>query len=249
MTLQEHLQELRSRFMVVAAFFIIAVASCYYFSREIYDFLLIPFTSIIADNNDYRMIFTNPAEAFFSYVKLAFIAAFFFTAPILLIQIYLFLAPALYKNEKKFIIGLLSSCPTLFFCGAIFAYYYILPLAFEFFLNFESRNLDQSNKIAVELEIRISEYLAFTKNILFGFGFAFQLPVALFALVKFGIISVNTLSSKRKYWIIFFFLISAILTPPDVVSQVAMAMLMVGLFEGAILLLKIFTKNQITKNC
>ena len=244
MTLQEHLQELRSRFMVVAAFFIVAIVACYYFSAEIYEFLLVPFSSAIANDEDYRLIFTNPAEAFFSYVKLAFIAALFFTTPIFLMQIYLFLAPALYKNEKKFILGLLSSCPTLFFCGAIFAYYYILPLAFEFFLNFENRDLTGNDKIAVELELRISEYLAFTKNILFGFGFAFQLPVALFALVKFGVISVNNLTSKRKYWIILFFLISAILTPPDVVSQIAMALLMIGLFEGAILMLKIFAKNQ-----
>ncbi len=239
MTLQEHLQELRLRLLIAFAFFIIAFCCCYYFSQQIYNFLLMPFSQSITNKEDYRLIFTSPAEAFISYIKLSFISAVFFTTPIFLTQIYFFLAPALYKNEKRFIITLLTSSPLLFFCGAIFAYYYILPLAFNFFLNFENRNLANSSQIAIELEVRISQYLSFTKNIIFGFGFAFQLPLILFSLIKFKIISISTLTSKRKYWILLFFLISAILTPPDVLSQIAMAALMIILFEGVIILTKI----------
>jgi len=242
MTLQEHLQELRSRLFMVAIFFALALGACYYFSQEIYNFLLIPFGNVTTNKEDYRLIFTSPAEAFISYLKLSFLSAIFFTTPIFLIQTYLFLAPALYKNEKKFITILLTISPLLFFCGAIIAYYYILPLAFNFFLNFENRNLANSSQIAVELEVRISEYLSFTKNIIFGFGIAFQMPILLLSLIKFKIISLSSLTSKRKYWILSFFLISAILTPPDILSQIFMASLMIILFEGMIFLTKFFEK-------
>ncbi len=240
MTLQQHLQELRFRLVLVGIFFILSFGFCYYFSREIYNFLLLPFSNSVANHQDYRLIFTSPAEAFISYLKLAFLSAIFFTTPIFLIQSYLFLAPALYKNEKKFVISILTASPLLFFLGAIIAYYYILPLAFKFFLNFENRQLIDASKIAIELEIRVSEYLGFSKNIIFGFGLAFQLPIILFSLVKFKIITLESLTKKRKYWIAAFFLVSAILTPPDIMSQIALAILMILLFEAMILLARIF---------
>lgn len=242
-TLKYHITELKLRLVISIISFIIAFIICYYFCEEIYKFLLIPFANIIAENNgNYRLIYTNPAEAFTTYLRLSLWSAIFLTAPIFLNQFYLFLAPALYKNEKKYALSIIIGSPALFLLGSLMAYFFIAPLALKFFLSFEAVNFGASN-LQLQLETRISEYLKLIINLIMGFGIAFQLPLILLLLLKFKIISVKFLAQKRRYWIVIIFIISAILTPPDVVSQVLLALPMILFFEIVILIAKRWDKS------
>lgn len=242
MSLQQHLLELKNRVIFSVIFFGISCAICYFFAQEIYQFLLQPFIEISANQNR-RLIYTSPAEAFVTYVKLSFSAGLFFSLPIFLSEIYLFLAPALYKNEKKNVLLIFFFAPFLFLCGAIFAYYFILPLALKFFASFEAQGLAGSGNFSIQLETRLSEYLKFVSNLLLGFGVAFQLPILLLFLIKLDCLSVNGLRQKRRYWIVIIFVIAAILTPPDVVSQLSLAALLILFFEIVILIGKNFNKK------
>jgi sec-independent protein translocase protein TatC len=242
-TLTGHLTELRNRLIYCVIALLLCFAACYYFADQIYNFLLQPLQKAIA-NGEKRMIYTSLLEGFLTYVKLSFTAAFFFAFPFIAAQFYLFLAPALYKKEKKFTLRLLFYCPFLFFLGASMVYFMVMPMAFEFFLSFE--NLNPQNGLPIELEAKISEYLSLITWLIFAFGIAFQMPLLIICLVKFGLISVQTLQQKRKYWIVIIFAIAAIITPPDILSQFALALPMMALYEMAILAcLKI---NKKTKN-
>jgi sec-independent protein translocase protein TatC len=164
--------------------------------------------------------------------------------PIFITQIYLFLSPALYKNEKKNIFFLFFSSPFLFFCGAIFAFFLVLPQTLEFFASFEYHSIAAQSSFTIQLETKISEYLNFVANLLFGFGIAFQLPILLLFLIKYDCLSTNDLRSKRKYWIVMIFILSAILTPPDVLSQISLAILLILFFEIVILIGNNFNKKK-----
>lgn len=240
MTLQNHLSELRRKIIFCTIFFFITFFLCYFFVEEIYRFLLQPFIEISLHQENRRLIYTSPAEAFVTYLKLSFYSALFFSFPIFASQFYFFISPGLYKNEKKNILLILFFCPFLFLFGAFLAYYFILPLALNFFLSFEIQGSMTSMPIA--LEARISEYLRLVINLLFGFGIAFQLPIMLIFLIKVGLLSNEDLKSKRRYWIVAIFVIAAILTPPDVLSQLSLAIPMIFLFEIAILVSKNFNK-------
>jgi sec-independent protein translocase protein TatC len=241
MTLQEHLRELRSRIIFSVIFFCVTFVTCYFFAEEIYKILLQPFIEISNQQNR-KLIYTSPAEAFLTYLKLSFSSALFFSAPIFLAEIYLFLSPALYRNEKKNILLIIFFSPFLFLCGAIFAYFFILPLALQFFASFETQGLIGSANFSIQLETRLSEYLSFVSNLLLGFGIAFQLPILLLLLIKLDLLSVNDLRRRRRYWIVIIFILAAILTPPDVVSQLSLAVLLILLFEIAILIGQKFNK-------
>ncbi len=236
MTLQEHFQELRRRIIFSVMFFLFSFVACYFFSKEIYNFLLQPFLEISRENQNRKLIYTGPAEAFMTYLKLSFYSAIFFSFPIFAAEIYLFLSPALYKNEKKNILLIFFSSPFLFLCGAIFAYYFILPVALQFFASFETQGFAAYTNFSIQLETRLSEYLNFVINLLFGFGIAFQLPILLLLLIKVGCLSANDLRRKRRYWIVIIFVVAAILTPPDVMSQMSLAILLIILFEIVILI-------------
>jgi len=244
LTLQEHFAELRQRIIFSLIFFIIAFSFCYFFSEKIYEFLLQPFADISQNNQNRKLIYTSPSEAFITYLKLSFTSSLFFSFPIFAAEIYLFLAPALYKNEKKNILLIFFFAPFLFLCGAIFAYYFILPLALNFFSSFEIQGSAASSSLPIFLETKISEYLNFVTNLLFGFGIAFQLPILLLFLMKVGCLSVNDLRSKRKYCIVIIFIVAAILTPPDVLSQISLSVLLILLFEIAILIGKNFNNKK-----
>jgi len=146
------------------------------------------------------------------------------------------LAPALYKKEKKIILLTLFFAPFLFLCGAALAYFFLLPITFKFFLSFEVQGLMHSSQIPIQLETKISEYLNLIIDLIFSFGIAFQLPILLLFLIRFGFLSVNDLRIKRKYWIVIIFIVAAILTPPDVLSQISLAIPMIFLFEIVILI-------------
>lgn len=241
MTLQQHLRELRQRIIFSVIFFCVAFIFCYFSAQKIYEILLQPFIEISNQQNR-KLIYTSPTEAFATYLKLSFSSALFFSAPIFLSEIYLFLSPALYKNEKKNILLIIFFSPILFLCGAIFAYFFILPIALQFFASFETQGFVGSSSFSIQLETRLSEYLNFVENLLLGFGVAFQFPILLLLLIKLDLLSANDLRRKRRYWIVIIFVVAAILTPPDVVSQLSLAVLLILLFEITILIGQKFNK-------
>ncbi|MDX2082803.1 MAG: twin-arginine translocase subunit TatC [Rickettsiales bacterium] len=242
MTLQKHFEELRHRLIFSLIFFFIAFGLCYFFSTEIYNFLLQPFVEFSLDHQNRKLIYTSPSEAFITYIKLSFYSALFFSFPIFASQFYFFVAPGLYKNEKKNILLILFSSSFLFLFGAIFAYYFILPVAIQFFASFEIQGSAAS--LPIQLEARISEYLNLVTDLLFGFGVAFQLPILLLFLIRVGLLSANDLKKKRRYWIVVIFIVAAVLTPPDVLSQISLAIPMILLFEIVILISKNFNNKK-----
>jgi len=235
MSLGSHLNELKQRILFCIIFFIVIFIICYLFSSNIYQFLLHPFLEISQNLDHRKLIYTSPTEAFMTYLKLSLYSSIFFSFPIFFAEIYLFLAPALYKNEKKKVLFVLFFSTFLFLFGAIFCYIFILPMALKFFSAYENIGT-ATNEMPIFLETKISEYLNFTINLLFGFGVAFLTPIFLLFLIKSGVVKIKDLRNKRRYWIVVIFIISAVLTPPDVLSQISLAILLIILFEIVILI-------------
>ncbi len=235
-----HLRELKRRMTFVVLFFIVAFGISYFFSEKIYDFLIQPLKEAYEAENradSHHMIYTNLTEAFFTYLKLANFAAFAVTFPFLLTQIYAFLSPGLYENEKKVLLPYFVATPVLFLLGAMLVYYYIFPAAWKFFIGFEVT-------ANIKLEARVSEYLSLVTQLILAFGIAFQLPVLLTLLVRVEIINSRWLINKRKFAIIIIFIIAAILTPPDVISQIGLAIPMLLLYELSVFASKLIEKGQ-----
>lgn len=244
--LASHLAELKKRLFYVLIFFFLAFAGCYYFAADLYIFLLQPFVDVAKSRpNLATLIYTHPAEAFFTYLKLAFLTAIAVSVPVALSQLYFFLAPALYQKEKNLVLASTIPALILFTLGVLLAYFFVAPVALKFFLGFENVNL-VPKIIALESQIRISDYLSLMIHLLMGFGLAFQLPLILLMLIKLQLISVVTLQKKRRYIILVIFILAGVLTPPDVLSQIMMAVPLVLLFEITILLAKnlMFFKKQ-----
>ena len=238
-----HLSELRSRLVKSFIFLIIAFVICYIFSSNIYSFLVQPYaTAIIESNLDRRLIFTALHEAFLTYLKVAFFAAFFIASPVFLTQIWKFVAPGLYKDEKRALLPYLIATPLLFIFGGMLVYYLIMPLAIKFFLSFES--IGSINSIPIELEAKVNEYLSLVMRLIFAFGISFQLPVVLSLLARIGIIDVNYLKTRRKYVVVIIFAIAAVLTPPDPITQIGLALPLLILYELSILVVKIIEKKK-----
>lgn len=243
-SLSQHFKELKARLFYCIIFLVVSFCITYFLSNEIYQFLLKPLANSFADLSNRRMIYTSPGEGFTTFVKVSFYSSLYICTPFFLMQFYLFLSPALYKNEKKTTLILLFFIPFLFFLGSIFAYYILLPLTFKFLVGFEFQAPQNSSQIPIQIEAKISEYFDFLKTIFFSFGFAFQFPILLLFLIKGGLISIRGLQTKRRYWVVAIFILAAILTPPDVVSQISLAIPMLLLFEIAILIgKKIKTKT------
>lgn len=233
--LKTHFIELKKRLIYVLIVFFISFLCSYYFVEDIYKFLLKPLLSQW-ENKDRSMIYTNLAEIFFSYLSLAYYVSMFVTIPFFICQIYIFIAPGLYKHEKKHILPFLIASPVLFILGAVFVYYVIFPVAWKFFLSFE--NYSFGTHIPMKLEAKVSEYLSIVINMIIAFGIAFQMPILLALLAKVGLITDKTLKEKRKYAIVFIFVIAAILTPPDAITQIGLAIPMMILYELSIIIAK-----------
>ena len=191
-----HFVELRNRLLNSLIFILIAFIISYIFAEQIYSFLVEPYASAVKDDqNSRRLIFTALHETFITYIKVAFFAAIFFGSPIILIQIYKFIAPGLYKNEKKAILPYLISTPILFLLGGMLVYYLVMPLAIKFFLSFET--LGSSTSLPIQLEAKVNEYLSLIMRLIFAFGISFQLPVLLNLLARIGVVNSDYLKIEE----------------------------------------------------
>ena len=238
-----HLTELRSRLVKSFFFLILLFILSYIFSTDIYQFLVQPYADAVLDKNlDRRLIFTALHEAFLTYLKVAFFAAFFISSPFFLIQLWKFIAPGLYKNEKQALLPYLVATPLLFISGGFIVYYLIMPLAIKFFLGFETTA--EPGVIAIQLEAKVNEYLSLIMRLIFAFGVSFQLPVILSLLARIGIIDSDYLRQRRKYFVVIIFAIAAILTPPDPITQIGLALPLLLLYELSIFTVKLIEKKK-----
>ena len=241
-TVSEHLIELRSRLLKSIIFLIIAFIICYILSDKIYNFLVDPYAQAVkGDGHNRRLIFTALHETFLTYLKLAFFAAFFFSCPLILIQIWKFVAPGLYKDEKLALLPFLIATPILFLLGGMLVYYLIMPLAIKFFLSFETSAINGS--LPIQLEAKVNEYLSLIMRLILAFGISFQLPVFLTLLAKVGFITSDYLKTRRKYVVIIIFSIAAVLTPPDPITQIGLALPLLLLYEISIFTVKLVEKK------
>jgi len=236
MPLLDHLVELRNRLVYSAAAILAGFLLCYFFADDIYAFLVRPLARIYESMgyHDRRMIYTGLTEAFFTYIKVAFWAGAFITFPFVAIQLWLFIAPGLYRNEKKAFLPFLAATPVLFFAGGAFVYYFVFPMAWRFFLSFESGAIGPG-ELPIQLEARVGEYLDLVMKLIFAFGLTFEMPVLLTLLAKVGIVSSKGLRRTRRYAYVGMFVIAAILAPPDVITQIGLAIPLIGLYEISIL--------------
>ena len=238
-----HLTELRSRLIRSLIFVSIIFIFGYIFAENIYNFLLEPYAQAVKnDGIQRRLIFTALHETFITYLKVAFFTAFFLGSPILLTQIWKFIAPGLYQNEKKALLPYLIATPILFILGGMLIYYLVMPLAIKFFLSFETTAT--ATTLPIQLEAKVNEYLSLIMRLIFAFGLSFQLPVLLNLLARVGVIDSEYLKIRRKYFIVIIFAAAAILTPPDPITQIGLAIPLLILYELSILSVKITEKNR-----
>jgi sec-independent protein translocase protein TatC len=242
MPLLDHLIELRNRLMYSCAAILIGFLICYFFSEQIYAFLVRPLADIYQGQTGRRMIYTGLTEAFFTYVKVAFWAGAFLTFPFVASQLWMFIAPGLYRTEKQAFLPFLIATPVLFFLGGAMVYYLIFPLAWRFFLSFETPGGD--GMLPIELEARVGEYLSLVMKLIFAFGLSFQLPVALTLMGRAGLITSEQLARNRRFAIVGVFVVAAIITPPDIISQIGLGIPILLLYELSIIAVRMVEKRR-----
>lgn len=249
--LMEHLIELRKRliwsFLAVAAAFLV----CFYFAEDIFDILLVPYewadSAWRAANNlpptdEMKLIFTAPQEFFFTQLKLALFGALFLAFPIIASQLYMFVAPGLYSNERHAFLPFLLATPVLFVLGASLVYFVVMPLGMQFFLGFQQ--VDPEAGTTIEMLPQVSKYLGLIMTLIFAFGLCFQLPVLLTLLGRAGLVDSAGLRKNRKFAIVGAFAMAAILTPPDPISQLGLGLPTILLYELSILSVMLVEKKR-----
>lgn len=240
--LMDHLIELRTRLLWSLLGFVVCFLACYAVSHHIYAFLAAPLAHAFEGQEGRRMIFTGLTESFFTHIRVAMWAGMCLSFPIIASQIWMFVAPGLYRNERNAFLPFLFATPVMFILGGALVYYWLMPAAIGFFLSFETPGT--TGALPIQLEARVSEYLSLIMALIFAFGVSFQLPVLLVLLGKVGIIESAWLKTYRRYAIVFAFVVAAVLTPPDVLSQVSLAVPLILLYEASIWIIWLIERNR-----
>lgn len=234
MPLMAHLVELRRRLIWCLATFVVAFIVCYHFSADIYRFLAAPLAEIMRQRGEQpHLIYTALYEAFFTHVRVAVFGAIFLSFPMIAIQGWIFIAPGLYRNEKRAFAPFLIATPVLFLLGAALAYYLVFPFAWKFFLSFQQSG--GADSMGIELQARVSEYLNLVTKMILAFGICFELPVVLTLLVRAGLVSTAQLRKVRRYAYVAAFAVAAVIAPPDAITMLSLAVPLVCLYEISIL--------------
>jgi sec-independent protein translocase protein TatC len=230
-----HLDELRKRLIVCAIAVGAGFVVSYIFSKHLFSFLILPLTKVLPDES--TLIFTSLPEMFIAYIKVALIAGIILAVPVIFYELWMFVAPALYRGEKRYVVPFVVFSTILFVVGSLFGYFVVFPYGFKFFIGFATEDIQALPSV--------KQYFSFAIRLLLAFGLVFEMPVAVLFLTKIGLITPESMKKYRKFSILGSFVLSAILTPPDVATQLMMALPIITLYELSILISRgVYRKKQ-----